>query len=83
MSDDTPLEGRFKYRVDSMAAMQSMVRKGLGVTNVACYVAQRDESLRRAVPEPLLDSKLDFWILHHPDIRSVYPCGGSNLDLHP
>ena len=30
------------------------------------------QSLRRAVPEPLLDNKLDLWILHHPDIRSVH-----------
>src|SRR5262249_34927516 len=65
-------QGRFKHRVDSMAAMQSMVRRGLGVTVLPCYVADRDESLRRAVPEPLLDSKLDLGILHHPDIRSVY-----------
>jgi DNA-binding transcriptional LysR family regulator len=65
-------ECRFKHRVDSMSAMQSMVRRGLGVSVLPCYVADRDESLRRAVPEPLLDSKLDLWVLHHPDIRSVY-----------
>ena len=65
-------EGRFKHRVDSMAAMQSMVRSGLGVTVLPCYIADRDEGLRRTDPEPLLDSKLDLWILHHPDIRSVY-----------
>ncbi len=65
-------ESRFKHRVDSVAAMQSMVQSGLGVTVLPCYVADRDESLRRAEPEPLPNGKLDLWILHHPDIRSVY-----------
>ena len=65
-------EGRFKHRVDSVAAMQSMARSGLGVTVLPCYIADRDEGLRRIDPEPLLDSSLDLWILHHPDIRSVY-----------
>ncbi len=65
-------EGRFKHRVDSMAAMQSMVRSGLGVTLLPCYVADQDASLRRAEPEPLLDSKLDIWILYHPDVRRVH-----------
>ncbi|MCZ6592690.1 MAG: LysR family transcriptional regulator [Alphaproteobacteria bacterium] len=65
-------ESRFKHRVDSVAAMQSMVQSGLGVTVLPCYVADRDERLRRAEPEPLPNGKLDLWILHHPDIRSVY-----------
>ncbi len=65
-------EGQFKHRVDSVAAMQSMVRNGLGVTVLPCYIADRDEGLRRAEPELLLDGKLDLSILHHPDIRSVY-----------
>ena len=65
-------EGRFKHRVESVAAMQSMVRSGLGVTVLPCYLADRDESLRRAEPEPFLDNKLDLWILYHPDVRRVH-----------
>lgn len=65
-------EGRFKHRVDSMAAMQSMVRSGLGISVLPCYMADRDESLRRVEPNPLPNSKLDMWILHHPDVRRVY-----------
>ncbi len=65
-------EGRFKHRVDSVAAMQSMVRNGLGITVLPCYIADRDEGLRRAEPELLLDGKLDLWILYHPDVRRVY-----------
>lgn len=65
-------EGRFKHRVDSMATMQSMARSGLGVTVLPCYIADRDEGLRRLEPDTLSDRNLDLWILHHPDIRSVY-----------
>jgi DNA-binding transcriptional LysR family regulator len=63
---------RLKHRVDSVAAMQSMVRVGLGVTLLPCYVADRDPDLRRIDPEPLLDSKFDMWLLYHPDVRRVY-----------
>ena len=65
-------EGRFKHQVDSMAAMHSMVRGGLGVTLLPCYVADQDAGLRRVEPEPLLDSMFDLWILYHPDVRRVY-----------
>jgi DNA-binding transcriptional LysR family regulator len=65
-------EGRIKHQVDSMAAMQSMVRAGLGVAMLPCYVADRDPKLRRAAPDPLRDGKLDLWILYHPDVRRVY-----------
>ena len=71
--------------------MQSMVCNGLGVTLLPCDVADRDEGLRRAEPDPLLDAKLDLWILYHPDVRRVYRVRlfadfitdviGSDLDL--
>jgi len=63
---------RLKHRVDSMAAMQSMVRAGLAVTLLPCYIADRDPALRRLDPQPLLDSKFDLWLLYHPDVRRVY-----------
>jgi DNA-binding transcriptional LysR family regulator len=63
---------RLKHRVDSMAAMQSMVRAGLGITLLPCYVADRDPDLRRIDPEPSLDSKFDMWLLYHPDVRRVH-----------
>jgi DNA-binding transcriptional LysR family regulator len=65
-------EGRLKHRIDNMAAMQSMARRGLGATVLPCYIADRDEGLRRLEPDTLSDRSLDLWILHHPDIRSVY-----------
>ena len=65
-------ESGFKHRVDSMAAMQSMVSSGIGVTLLPCYVADLDPRLRRAEPDPVPDIKLDMWILYHPDVRRVY-----------
>lgn len=65
-------DGRFKHRVDSMAAMQSMVRSGLGVTLLPCYVGDKDPGLRRLDPEPVLDNKFDMWLLYHPEVRRVY-----------
>ncbi|MCP5080856.1 MAG: LysR family transcriptional regulator [Alphaproteobacteria bacterium] len=65
-------EGRIKHRADSMAAIQSMARQGLGAAVLPCYVADRDPGLRRAEPETLLDLKLDLWLLYHPDVRRVY-----------
>lgn len=64
--------GRMKHRVDSMAAMQSMARTGLGVAVLPCYIADRDEGLRRLESMPLSSNRLDLWILHHPDIRRVH-----------
>jgi DNA-binding transcriptional LysR family regulator len=64
-------DGKVKHQVDSMAAMHSMVRAGLGVTLLPCYVADQDPGLRRAESGQLLDSNFDLWILYHPDIRRV------------
>lgn len=60
---------RPKHRVDSMAAMQAMVRAGLGVSILPCYTADRDTTLRRLTPKPLIDPKFDIWMLYHPDAR--------------
>jgi len=63
---------RFKHYVDSMAAMQSMIRAGLGVTLLPCYIADPDPQLRRLDDNLLIDSKFDMWILYHPEMRSSY-----------
>ena len=67
----SPVQG-FKHLVDSMVAMQSMVRAGLGVTRLPCYIADQDSGLRRLQKDPLQDSRLDMWILYHREIRSAY-----------
>lgn len=63
---------RFKHQVDSMAAVQSMVRAGLGVTLLPCYIADQDPRLRRLEQDPIPDIRFDMWILYHPDVRRVY-----------
>ena len=64
-------KARIKHRVDSIAAMQSMARRGLGVAVLPCYVADRDPGLRRALPQLLSDTTPDLWILYHSDVREV------------
>ena len=44
-------EARIKHRVDSTVAMHSMVRRGLGVAVLPCYIADRDPGLRRVLPD--------------------------------
>ena len=65
-------EDRIKHRVDSMEAMHSMVRCGLGVAVLPCYVADRDETLRRVEGEKLLNLGLDLWILRHADSGKIF-----------
>ncbi len=62
-------ESRLKHRVDSQAAMHDMVRAGLGVSILPCYVAELDPELIRLNPTPLTDSRFDLWMLYHPDVR--------------
>ena len=65
-------EIRLKHRVDNMEAMHSMARGGLGVTRLPCYTADRDPALRRLLPEAMLDSELDLWLLYHPEVRRIH-----------
>jgi hypothetical protein len=64
-------EARIKYRVDSIAALQSMARHGLGIGVLPCYTADPDPGLRRVLPKPLSEGTPDLWILHHSDLRGV------------
>jgi DNA-binding transcriptional LysR family regulator len=48
------------------------VRQNLGVALLPCYIADRDETLRRILPDPIIDKRFDLWILYHADIRRVY-----------
>jgi DNA-binding transcriptional LysR family regulator len=64
-------EARIKHRVDTTAAMQSMVRHGLGIAVLPCYTADPDPILRRVLPHLLSEGTPDLWILHHSDVRGV------------
>lgn len=54
--------------VDDMIAMQSMVRAGLGIGRMPCFVGDGDPKLTR-VPELALEPYLDIWVLSHPDLK--------------
>ena len=60
---------RPKHRTNSMAAMQAMVRAGLGVSILPCYTADPDPSLVRLNDQLLCDPKFDIWVVYHPDTR--------------
>jgi DNA-binding transcriptional LysR family regulator len=64
--------GYFKYRVDSMNAMHSMARNGLGVALLPCYVGDKDDGLTRVDPDPYPESTIELWPLYHPDIRKMH-----------
>ena len=59
----------FKHQVDSVSAIQSMVRAGLGVSMLPCYIADRDEGLVRLHDRVYTDPRLDLWLLYHPEFR--------------
>jgi len=64
-------KARIKHRVDSVTAVQSMARHGLGVAVLPCYVADPDPGLRRVLPKLLSEGTPDLWVLHHSDVRGV------------
>lgn len=52
-----------------MLAMRSMVRAGIGVAILPCYVGDQDPELRRIVSRPIVDGMMDLWVLFHPAIQ--------------
>ncbi len=60
---------RPKHKVDSLPIMHGMVRAGLGAALLPCYTADRDATLRRLDPKPLIDPKFDMWLLFPPNQR--------------
>ncbi|MEC8916941.1 LysR family transcriptional regulator [Salinicola sp. LHM] len=60
--------GVIGYRVDSMLAMLTAVRSGIGKGVLPCYLAENDVGLvRKGKPIPTLRTEL--WMLTHPDLR--------------
>jgi DNA-binding transcriptional LysR family regulator len=64
-----PRVPRLKHQVDSVSAMCAMVRAGLGVSILPCYIANPDPGLRRIDPNPMIDSRFDMWVLYHSNAR--------------
>ena len=62
---------RIRHRVDDLQTMRAMTRAGLGLAVLPCYMADPDEGLVRASPQPLSGQNLGLWMLTHPDVRRV------------
>jgi len=64
-------DARIRHRVDDMQTMRAMVRHGLGVAVLPCYMADIDPGLRRVIADPVPGNELGLWVLYHPDVRRV------------
>ncbi len=60
---------RPKHKVDGLPIMHGMVRAGLGAALLPCYTADRDATLRRLDPRPLVGPQFDMWLLVPPGQR--------------
>lgn len=59
-----------RYRVDSLVALGTAVRAGLGIGAMSTYRAKNDLVLRALTPE-LENCSVDLWVLTHPDSRHL------------
>ncbi|MBL4757921.1 MAG: LysR family transcriptional regulator [Rhizobiales bacterium] len=64
-------DAKIRHRVDDMQTMCAMVRAGLGVAILPCYMGDTDMGLRRAIAEPMVENVPDLWLLSHPDVKNV------------
>lgn len=62
------LDGRCRYRVDTVVGLHAAIRDGIGVGVMPCYLGDADPRLVR-VGEPIGELALDLWLLTHPDLR--------------
>lgn len=63
-------EQRVPFRVNSILAMASAARVGLGIAALPCYVGDTLRELRR-VAGPIAELETQLWLLTHPDLRQV------------
>jgi DNA-binding transcriptional LysR family regulator len=69
MAAHLPAE-RIVFRADSLLALRSAARAGLGVAALPCYLADNVPELRR-VDAPVPEMEGALWLLTHPDLRKV------------
>ncbi|MBI2717158.1 MAG: LysR family transcriptional regulator [Rhizobiales bacterium] len=62
-------KGRIVARVNSEGHLLSLVRAGVGVGLIDCFVGDADPHLRRAVAEPV--AVYDMWAVAHVDMRQA------------
>lgn len=61
---------RIIARADSVLAMRTLAREGVGVAALPCYLGDADPVLMRIHP-PLDEMASALWLLTHPDLRRV------------
>jgi DNA-binding transcriptional LysR family regulator len=69
MAAHLPAE-RIVFRADSLLALRSAARAGLGVAALPCYLGDKVPELRR-VEAPVAEMEGALWLLTHPDLRKV------------
>lgn len=60
--------GRVAIQVSSVATMRELVRAGLGVAPLPCFLGDGDPGLTR-VTAPIAELSSELWLLTHPDLR--------------
>lgn len=63
-------EDRVSYRSNSLVNQLMAVSAGIGVALLPCYLADRDDSVRRISPV-LPDLASELWIVTHQDLRNT------------
>src|SRR4051812_22425256 len=62
-------ETRIALRVDALPALRDAARAGMGLALLPCYLADKDEQLRRAPSAAVSDVRSALWLLTHNDLR--------------
>jgi DNA-binding transcriptional LysR family regulator len=61
-------DGRATIRTNDDTVLDGIVRRGLGIGLIACYLGDRDPALRRlSGPGPVVSREI--WLLVHPDLQ--------------
>jgi len=68
---DHSANARIRHRADDFQTLRAMVRRGMGVSNLPCYIGDVDPGLRRAAAGLQPPDDLELWVLVHPDVRMV------------
>ncbi len=59
---------RVVYRANTMPGQLAAIRAGFGIGGQACFIANRDPSLVRVLPEEA-ELRAELWLVTHPGLR--------------
>ena len=60
-----------QHRCNSQMDIVAMVKQGLGVGVMGCFIGDKDTDLERVYDDVIPNGALDLWVLWHPDMRHV------------